>query len=276
MSWSCICIVAPLSLRFQTRIRRSIPTVGAATRPGGRSAGNWWPNGSGTSVSNWGISWRQRLCASPHSLLPFPRASRLPRVRPHLYPPLAMVHPRRPPRGRGGASRGRTFDGTLRCPAGQSLRVQERRREADGSLRVVYGWCQHSQVSSLSAAPAVPVEWQRHCKTAPGQRAVASSPGGFCPAPLARLEPQRTPARLSAARAIPTHRGEPGASCRRLARQSGSDPVPPTTRTLSSLLARAAGSQCSRFNIWASDHQTVWCPRKLCHLTRFGDGLTSS
>jgi len=29
-------------------------------------------------------------------------------------------------------------DGTLRCPAGQSLRVQERRREADGSLRVVY------------------------------------------------------------------------------------------------------------------------------------------
>lgn len=29
-------------------------------------------------------------------------------------------------------------DGTLRCPAGQSLFVQERRREADGSLRVVY------------------------------------------------------------------------------------------------------------------------------------------
>src|SRR6266581_2191102 len=29
-------------------------------------------------------------------------------------------------------------DGTLRCPAGQQLRAQERRREADGSLRVVY------------------------------------------------------------------------------------------------------------------------------------------
>jgi hypothetical protein len=29
-------------------------------------------------------------------------------------------------------------DGTLRCPAGQSLVAQERRREADGSLRVVY------------------------------------------------------------------------------------------------------------------------------------------
>jgi hypothetical protein len=29
-------------------------------------------------------------------------------------------------------------DGTLRCPAGQSLMAHERRREADGSLRVVY------------------------------------------------------------------------------------------------------------------------------------------
>jgi hypothetical protein len=29
-------------------------------------------------------------------------------------------------------------DGTLRCPAGQPLRPQERRREADGSLRLVY------------------------------------------------------------------------------------------------------------------------------------------
>ena len=29
-------------------------------------------------------------------------------------------------------------DGTLRCPAGQSLSAQERRREADGSLRIVY------------------------------------------------------------------------------------------------------------------------------------------
>lgn len=29
-------------------------------------------------------------------------------------------------------------DGTLRCPAGQSLHAHERRREADGSLRVVY------------------------------------------------------------------------------------------------------------------------------------------
>jgi len=30
------------------------------------------------------------------------------------------------------------------------------------------------------------VEWQRHYKAAPGQRAVASSPGGFCPAAATR------------------------------------------------------------------------------------------
>lgn len=35
-------------------------------------------------------------------------------------------------------------NGTLRCPANQELRVQEQRREADGSLRVVYGASIHS------------------------------------------------------------------------------------------------------------------------------------
>src|SRR5579859_364439 len=43
---------------------------------------------------------------------------------------------------KAGRFSGRDFapqpDGTLRCPAGQSLRVHEQRREADGSLRVVY------------------------------------------------------------------------------------------------------------------------------------------
>jgi len=35
-------------------------------------------------------------------------------------------------------------DGTLRCPAGQVLKAHERRREADGSLRVVYAASVHS------------------------------------------------------------------------------------------------------------------------------------
>ena len=35
-------------------------------------------------------------------------------------------------------------DGTLRCPAGSTLLPHEHRREADGSLRVVYGASMHS------------------------------------------------------------------------------------------------------------------------------------
>jgi hypothetical protein len=46
-----------------------------------------------------------------------------------------------PPR-KTGRFTGQVFlpqpDGTLRCPAGQELRAHERRREGDGSLRVVY------------------------------------------------------------------------------------------------------------------------------------------
>lgn len=47
-----------------------------------------------------------------------------------------------------GRFSGRDFafqpDGTLRCPAGQTLRANERRKEGDGSLRVVYAASLHS------------------------------------------------------------------------------------------------------------------------------------
>jgi len=91
-------------------------------------------------------------------------------------------------------------------------------------------------------------------------------------APLARLGPKRISARLYAARATPTHRSEPSASCRRFARHCKRDPIPRAASAFSSLLARAAGSQCSRFNNRASDDQTVRGPRQLCHLARFGLG----
>ena len=71
--------------------------------------------------------------------------------------PRSHLRTRRPPRrllfrgtgrqkslcaGRAGRFSGQDFvlqpDGTLHCPAGLELRAHERRREADGSLRVVY------------------------------------------------------------------------------------------------------------------------------------------
>ena len=50
--------------------------------------------------------------------------------------------------GKRAASEAQAFalqpDGTLRCPASQKLLPHEQRREADGSLRVVYGASIHS------------------------------------------------------------------------------------------------------------------------------------
>jgi hypothetical protein len=71
---------------------------------------------------------------------------------PALPPAQKEAHAQAPAQGYGSAAvalpwkqgrfSGQDFalqpDGTLRCPAGQSLVVHERRREANGSLRVVY------------------------------------------------------------------------------------------------------------------------------------------
>jgi hypothetical protein len=58
-----------------------------------------------------------------------------------------------------GRFSGRDFalqpDGTLRCPAGQTLWAHERRREADGSLRVVYGASIHN---------CRPCPWREQCQ----------------------------------------------------------------------------------------------------------------
>ncbi len=92
----------------------------------------------------------------------------------------------------------------------------------------------------------------------------------------AGLEPQKAPTRLYAAPATPTHRGEPAAPRRSLAMHSGSDPFSPAASTLSPLVGRAARSQCASPNSGPADDQTVRRPGRLCHLARFGDGLTLS
>ncbi len=93
---------------------------------------------------------------------------------------------------------------------------------------------------------------------------------------FARLEPERAPARLYAARATPTHRGEPATLHRSFAMQSGGDPFPRATCPRSPLVGRAAGSQCACSNGWSGHDQTVRHPRNLCRLARFGNGVTLS
>ncbi len=72
-------------------------------------------------------------------------------------------------------------DGTLRCPAGQSLQPQERRREADGSLRVVYA-------ASIRHCRPCPLreqcQWNGSATAKPRQVSVLLHPLRVGPAPL--------------------------------------------------------------------------------------------
>ena len=90
---------------------------------------------------------------------------------------LCSPHSRHPPRKTGrftGADFPLQPDGTLRCPAGQSLSAQEQRRARRWEpAHCVCG--QHSQLPPLSVARAVPMEWRGNGKAAPGECAFASS-----------------------------------------------------------------------------------------------------
>ncbi len=72
-------------------------------------------------------------------------------------------------------------DGTLQCPAGHSLRAQERRQEVDGSLRVVYA-------ASIRDCRPCPLreqcQWNGNATAKPRQVSVLLHPGVVGPAPL--------------------------------------------------------------------------------------------
>jgi hypothetical protein len=72
-------------------------------------------------------------------------------------------------------------DGTLRCPAGQQLYPQERRREADGSLRVVYA----ASIRSCRPCPLrEQCQWQGNATNKPRQVSVLLHPLVVGSAPL--------------------------------------------------------------------------------------------
>ena len=72
-------------------------------------------------------------------------------------------------------------DGTLRCPADSTLTLQERRRETDGSLRLVYA------ASIRSCHPCrlrEQCQWQGSATTKPRQVSILLHPLAVGPAPL--------------------------------------------------------------------------------------------
>ncbi len=138
-------------------------------------------------ISQW--VWNLRLELG-HQLAPSP-------VRTTEFAPAHLHAPEQqaPSQGYGSAAEalpwktgrfsGRDFiaqpDGTLRCPAGQSLRVHERRREADGSLRVVYAASIHSCRPCLLRDQC---QWQGSATKKPRQVSVLLHPLAIGSAPL--------------------------------------------------------------------------------------------
>src|SRR2546421_3938049 len=185
-----------------------IPTAGVVTRPASQEA---WQ-----IVSPW--IWTVRLELG-HQLEPtevrtteFARA--VPEAQAQQPPSSGSGKPAVAAPWKAGRFSGQDFalqpDGTLRCPAHQALVAHEQRREADGSLRVVYA-------ASIRSCRPCPLrhhcQWEGSATKKPRQVSVLLHPLPVGPAPLrlSRLEPQSAPARLHAARATPTHRGEPAA-----------------------------------------------------------------
>jgi hypothetical protein len=96
--------------------------------------------------------WNLRLELG-HQLKPQPLrttefAPAVPPPSPHTAPAFGYDPPQVGSAWKAGRFAGQDFalqpDGTLRCPANQTLTPHEHRREADGSLRVVYGASIHS------------------------------------------------------------------------------------------------------------------------------------
>jgi hypothetical protein len=114
------------------------------------------------------------------ALLPPPAEATLALAPAQGYAPRALAQPWKHDRFSG-----RDFplqpDGTLRCPAGQTLVAHERRREADGSLRVVYA---ASIRSCRPCALREQCQWQGRVTAKPRQVSVLLHPLGVGPAPL--------------------------------------------------------------------------------------------
>lgn len=133
-------------------------------------------------ISQW--TWNLRLELG-HQLKPSP--ARITQFAPAIADPPESEAKRAPVRGYGaptvalpwkaGRFSGQDFtlqpDGTLRCPANQKLRAHEHRREADGSLRVVYG-------ASISRCRPCPLreqcQWNGGATTKPRQVSVLLHP----------------------------------------------------------------------------------------------------
>jgi hypothetical protein len=138
-------------------------------------------------ISQW--VWNLRLELG-HHLHPDPVrttefAPALPPPQPYTAPSSGYAPPEVGSAWKAGRFSGGDFtiqpDGTLHCPANQELRAHEQRREADGSLRIVYGASIHSCRSCLQREQC---QWHGGATAKPRQVSVLLHPLHVGPAPL--------------------------------------------------------------------------------------------
>src|SRR6266487_3364046 len=182
MSWPCICIAAPKINALADEDLEQDPDRWCSHTANGQEA---WQ-----IISPW--VWNLRLELG-HQLAPDP--VRTTAFAPALAPIQKEALSASPAQGyapavvalpwKTGRFSGQDFalqpDGTLRCPAGQTLSVNERRREADGSLRVIYA------ASIRSCRPCSlreQCQWQGSATAKPRQVSVLLHPLVVGSAPL--------------------------------------------------------------------------------------------
>ncbi len=148
-------------------------------RPLDKKRGRLSRNGSGTCAWNWGMCLSRRRCARL-SLLP---PSKNPQPSRCLC--RAMTSLRSPCAFKAGRFSGQDFahegDGGLSCPEGSTLRPTEQRREADGSLRILYS----ARILDCRGCPKRPqCQWHGEATTKPRRGSRLLHPLRVGPAPL--------------------------------------------------------------------------------------------
>jgi hypothetical protein len=161
------------------KIRNKRQTDGALIHLQDKKSGSWSHNGCGTRLLELG----HQLSPDPVRTTEF--APAITPTPPHTAPLSGYAPPQVGSPWKQGRFSGQDFaiqpDGTLRCPAGQSLVANERRREADGSLRVVYAASIRScRLCSLREQ----CQWQGCATTQPRQVSVLLHPLNISSAPL--------------------------------------------------------------------------------------------
>ena len=203
-------------------------------------------------------------------------AQAFPSASPHTAPSAGYAAPQVGLPWKAGRFSGQDFalqpDGTLRCPADQKLVAHEQRREADGSLRVVYG-------ASIRRCRPCPLrercQWQGKTTKKPRQVSVLLHPLAVGNAPLLWCDWSRRVHRHACIQFLrEKSRRDPGRAshfCKPGHRVCM--PFPRRARPFSALLDRATGSQCTSRDFWTGDDPTVRRPRAYCDLVRIGHRL---